>query len=133
VPDAQATVAQTAAIAGVVQALVAWLAARHAGGETLPVAPTWRIEENRRSAARHGVAGEMADLDSGEREPTARRLLRLLDTIGDDARRLGGDSALDTARAMLEDGGPAAAQRRVAAHGDLRDVVGWLAERYGAA
>jgi hypothetical protein len=34
---------------------------------------------------------------------------------------------------MIEDGGPAAAQRRAAASGDLRDVVAWLAGRYGAA
>jgi len=133
VPDAQATVAHSAAVAGVVQALVARLATRHARGETLPVAPTWRIEENRRTAARFGIAGELADLDSGEREPTAQRLLRLLDEIGDDAHRLGCDGALDTARSMIEDGGPAAAQRRVAAQGDLRDVVNWLADRYGAA
>ena len=133
VPDAQTTVAETAAIAAVVQALVARLMARHAAGEALPVAPAWRIEENRRSAASFGVAGEMADLDSGEREPTAVRLLRLLGEIGDDARRLGCERALTTARAMIEDGGPAAAQRRVAARGDLRDVAGWLADRYGAA
>jgi carboxylate-amine ligase len=132
-PDAQTTVAETAAIAAIVQLLVADLAGRHAGGETLPVAPTWRIEENRRSAARFGVAGEMADLDSGMREPTAQRLLRLLDELGEQARRLGCDGALATARSMIEDGGPAAAQRRAAASGDLRDVVAWLAGRYGAA
>jgi carboxylate-amine ligase len=133
VPDAQATVAETAAIASVVQALVAALVARRDEGGPLAVAPGWRIEENRRSAARFGVAGEMADLDSGEREPTAERLLRLLDDVAPHARRLGCDAALATARAMLAAGGPAAAQRRVAARGGLRDVVGWLADRYGAA
>jgi len=47
VPDTQTTVAETAAVAAVVHALVAWLAERHAAGEALAVAPSWRIAENR--------------------------------------------------------------------------------------
>jgi carboxylate-amine ligase len=132
VPDAQATVAETAAVAAIVHALVVSLAARHRGGETLPVAPSWRIEENRFSACRFGVAGEMADLETGRREPTAQRLLVLLDELDADARLLGCDGAFDTARAMIECGGPAASQRSVAAREDLRGVVGWLAGRFTA-
>jgi carboxylate-amine ligase len=132
-PDAQTTVAEAAAIAALAQALVADLLALHAAGEALPVAPGWRIEENRRSACRDGVAGEMADLESGEREPTARRLTRLVDRLERGARSLGCANALDTARTMIEAGGPAAAQRRAAgAHGDLRGLAGWLADRYDA-
>jgi carboxylate-amine ligase len=132
VPDAQATVAETAAVAALVHALVADLAARHDAGEPLAVAPAWRIEENRWSACRYGVAGAMADLRTGRREPTARRLARLLDGLGDAARRLGCSGPLATARAMLEAGGPAAAQRRVAAQGGPHAVVAWLADRYEA-
>lgn len=132
VPDAQATVAETAAIAALVHALVADLAARHARGEPLAVAPAWRIEQNRWSACRYGVAGAMADLQTGRREPTAQRLARLLSHLGDTARRLGCSEPLATARAMLEAGGPAAAQRRVATRGGPRGVVAWLAERYDA-
>ena len=132
VPDAQATVAESAAIAAIVHALVASLAARHLGGEALPVAPSWRIEENRWSACRFGVAGEMADLETGRREPTAERLLALLDALAGDARRLGCSGAFDTARAMIEAGGPAAAQRSVAGRAGLHGVVDWLADRFTA-
>ena len=131
-PDAQATVAETAAIAALVHALVDDLAARHAAGEALAVAATWRIEENRWSASRYGVAGEMADLQTGEREPTARRLERLLEELGDSAQRVGCAAELATARAMLEAGGPAGAQRDLAKQRDLHAVVAWLADRYGA-
>src|SRR5688572_20178703 len=55
VPDAQTTIADAAAVAGLAVALVAWLSERHDAGEPLPVATTWRIEENRWSAARHGT------------------------------------------------------------------------------
>ena len=72
VPDAQTTLAEAAAIAATCQALVAWLGERHDAGETLAVAPTWRISENRWSAARDGVQGTLADLETGERRPTDR-------------------------------------------------------------
>ena len=68
---------------------------------------------------------------SGEREPTAERLLRLIDDLSESARALGCARALDGARAMIEAGGPAAAQRRVAERGDLCDVVRELAGRFG--
>ena len=74
----------------------------------------------------------MADLETGEREPTAQRLARLLDELADSAQRVGCDSELDTARAMLEAGGPAGAQRSVATRDGLHAVVAWLADRYGA-
>ena len=131
IPDTQTTAGETAAVAALVQALVGHLVARHAAGEVLAVAPTWRIDANRWSACRHGVAGEMADLCTGEREPTPERLLRLIDDLTESARALGCARALDGARGMIEAGGPAAAQRRVAARADLRDVVRELADRFG--
>src|SRR3954467_13359431 len=69
VPDAQATVAESAAIAAVVHALVAWLAARHDAGEDLGASDTWRIGENRWSACRHGVDGPWADARTGAARP----------------------------------------------------------------
>ncbi|MGH2918455.1 MAG: carboxylate-amine ligase [Solirubrobacteraceae bacterium] len=129
-PDAQSTVGETLAIAALVQALVARLAERRAAGETLPVVPTWRIEENRWSACRYGVLGEMANLETGEREPTARRIGRLLDELEPVAERLGCDASLQDARALLESGGGAVAQRRVADERGLDGLVAWLAERY---
>ena len=52
--------------------LVAWLAERHDAGEPLPVHDTIRISENRWRALRHGLAGSLLDLDSGEPQPDAR-------------------------------------------------------------
>ena len=77
-PDTQATVADTAAVGAVVHALVTRLAARHDAGEALPVAESWRIDQNRWSACRHGVDGAMTDLETGERRPTRERLEALL-------------------------------------------------------
>ena len=79
VPDTQSTVADTAAVGAVVHALVTRLAARHDAGETLPVAESWRIDQNRWSACRHGVDGAITDLRTGERRPTRDRLEALLD------------------------------------------------------
>ncbi|MDQ3678879.1 MAG: YbdK family carboxylate-amine ligase, partial [Actinomycetota bacterium] len=131
-PDAQSTVAETLALAALVQALVARLAERHGAGETLPVAPTWRIEENWWSACRHGVLGEMADLQTGERAPTSRRIARLLDELEPVAERLDCAVPLQDARALLASGGGAVAQRRVAAERGLDGLVAWLADRYAS-
>ena len=72
VPDTQRTVEETTAIGAFVHALVKHLAERHDAGERLPVAEAWRIDQNRWSACRHGLEGEMLDLESGERPRHAR-------------------------------------------------------------
>jgi glutamate---cysteine ligase / carboxylate-amine ligase len=114
VPDTQTTVAETAGVAEVAHALVTQLAARHDAGEALPVAESWRIDENRWSACRHGLGGWMRDLVSGEPRPTRERLSELLDELG-----------LPPA---LENG--AMRQREVAGERGLRGLVEWLADRF---
>ena len=79
VPDAQITVADTAAVAAVGHALIARLAERFDAGERLPAPPSWRIEQNRWAACRHGVGARLADLDTGELVPARERLRALLD------------------------------------------------------
>ncbi len=129
VPDAQTTLAEAEAVAAVAHALVGWLGERHDAGEALPVAPTWRIEENRWSAARHGLAGTMADLETGERGPTSDRVSALLDALGSTAERLGCAGGLTAARALIAAGGGAAAMR-AAAGGDGHATTAWLADRF---
>jgi glutamate---cysteine ligase / carboxylate-amine ligase len=108
VPDTQATVADTAAVADVAYRLVLDLAARHDAGEPLPVAESWRIDQNRWSACRHGADGVMTDPLTGAREPTRERLARL------------GAPTLDGA----------ARQRAVAAESGLRGLVASLADAF---
>jgi carboxylate-amine ligase len=120
VSDVQATSAASAAVAEVVAALVRSLAARHQDGEILAVAPTWRIEENRWSALRDGVHGELADLVTGDRRSTARRLLGLLDEIEPFA-----PDGLDGSRALVQYNG-ADDLRKVG----LRDATAYLSEAF---
>ena len=82
VADAQTTVADAIGVAAFVHELVAWLAARHDAGEESIAHPRWKIEENRWAAARDGLEGVLADLDTGEPRPARERLLALADEIG---------------------------------------------------
>lgn len=129
VPDAQATVADVAAVAAVVHALVVSLARRVEDGETLPVHPVQRIEENRWSACRHGVEGRMADLATGSPEPTRDRLHRLLDDLVPTAIDLGCADELEAARGLVE--APRAARaREIADAAGLVGVVDDLVTRF---
>jgi len=130
VPDAQTTLADAAGVVVAAQALVAWLAERFDAGEQLPVAPSWRIAENRFAALRHGLDGELADLERGERMPARERLRALLDALAPVAERLGGGALLPHARALSERNG-ALRQRELAAARGVRGLVAWQAERYG--
>jgi carboxylate-amine ligase len=129
VPDGQATVADAAAIAGVAQALMVWLAERGDRGDLPPTAATWRIEQNRWSACRYGVEGEMADLETGIARPTRTGLRELLETLAPVAARLGTGATWPRAVELVEVNG-AIAQRRVAARDGIPAVAGWLASRF---
>ena len=115
VPDQQATVGETVAVAAFVRGLVLDLAARHDAGERLPVHPTWRIAENRWSAARHGLDGSMADLDTGERLPTRERLAELIERVGaPEAMPLARENGAIRQRAWAAEAGPVGAARELA-------------------
>jgi carboxylate-amine ligase len=88
---------------------------------------TWRIEQNRWSACRYGVEGEMADLSTGAVRPTRQVLSELLDELEPIALRLG--AAVGRARELVEVNG-AIAQRRVVGAGGVRAVAEWLVERF---
>lgn len=114
VPDAQRTVAETAAIAEVVYALVMHLAEHLDAGEALLVADSWRIDQNRWSACRHGLDGELTDLVTGARRPARDRLAALVERLG----------------VAMPAGNGAARQREVAGERGLRGLVAWLADGF---
>ncbi len=126
VPDAQTTVGEAGGVIATVWALVVALSRRHDGNESLPVAPTWRIEQNRWSAARHGLDGTMADLASGAPEPTRERLLRMLAWLEEET---GGPGTLAAARRLVEENG-AIRQRKALAADGATGVAVFLADRF---
>ena len=129
VPDAQATVADAAAVVALVHALTGWLAVRHDAGEPLESADLWRLEENRWSAARWGMDAELADLRTGERTPARECLAVLLDELRPTAAELGCATELAAVTALAERNG-AARQREIAAQQGIRGVAAWLADAY---
>ncbi len=129
VPDGQSSVADAIAIAAVTQALVAWLGERHESGDPLPADSSWRIEENRWSACRHGVEGMMADTRDGTPTPTRERLRELLEALRPFAQRFESEPALEHARTMIEVNG-ALAQRHLARESGMQGLARWLAGRF---
>lgn len=129
VPDGQTTVGDAAAIAAVAQALVMWLGHRHDDGERLPGVSRWQIEENRWSACRYGVEGEMIELADGVRRSTRSLLRELIATLEPFAVERGSAEFLEHARQLVDFNG-ALAQRRVACEGGATAVTRWLAERF---
>lgn len=129
VPDSQSTVADAAALAAIVQALVVWLDQRHLQGETLPCPPSWKVEENAWSACRDGVEGTMADLEQGGCRSTRECLHELLDALESMGTSRNASGHLAHARGMVQANG-AIVQRQIATQGGPRAVARWLAERF---
>jgi carboxylate-amine ligase len=128
--DSQATVADTAALAATIHALVAALRERYLAGDRCVPAPSWRIDENRWSACRYGITGAMADLRTGEAVPTRERLQRRLLELAPYAKSLRCAPALSEARRLLAGGGMPAAQRALVAEQGLRALAGALCDRF---
>ena len=100
--DAQSRLRDTAGLSALVQALVAWHGDRFdAGLPAREIAPHMLIEENRWSAARHGLDGEMLDFATDELVPTRQLVARLLDRVEPVARRLGSTEWFDQVAGML--------------------------------
>jgi carboxylate-amine ligase len=130
VPDAQVTVEDAAAVAALAHALVGWLAARHDAGDQLETADTWRLEENRWSAARWGMDAELADLATGARVPARERLAALLAELAPVADQLGCGAELATVERLAARNGAVRQREVAAAGGGVRAVAAWLADTY---
>jgi carboxylate-amine ligase len=124
VPDQQATVGETAAVAAVVHCLVVHLQEAIDAGSALPGHPSWAIRENRWLAARHGLAGDLLDLDTGQRMPAREVVIGLVESLAPVAGRLGCQAELEAAAGLarrngserqLQAGSPEAATEELAA------------------
>jgi glutamate---cysteine ligase / carboxylate-amine ligase len=129
VADAQATVAEAAAVAAFVHALVGTLVERYEAGDPLPAPETWRIAENRWSACHKGVDGELADLRTGRPRPTRERLSALLAEVEPTAARLDCAAALGDAARLVDENG-AIRQRRIGRQEGPTGIARWLTERF---
>src|SRR3954447_19822236 len=125
VPDAQATIEDAAGVAAFVHCLVAWLSERYDQADELPVHETWRIEENRWSAQRYGLEGQMADLETGEPISTRARIDARMEQLAP----FDNDSLLRRAHALVDSPGYAP-QRSAGQHGGARAVAESLAAAY---
>ncbi len=106
--DAQTRLRDTAGLAALVQALVAWHGDRFdAGIPAGDLPPHMLIEENRWSAARYGLDGEMVDFRNDTLVPTRHLLAQLLDNVEPVARRLGSTEWFDQIAGMLHQTGAA--------------------------
>lgn len=126
VADAQTRVEDTAALAGVCQALVAHLVARYDEDELPPIHESARISENLWLAARDGLRGELIDLDTGERQPTRERIAHLLATIEPFSGELS-CAGLDSAWTLLAENGEERQRSLVASEG-IGSLLRWLTD-----
>jgi carboxylate-amine ligase len=122
VPDAQSSIDEVHGVTAYAHGLIHWLAARFDAGEPLAVADDWRIEENRWAAMRDGVAGTLADLETGERVNTRELLLSRVEALPD-------APGLTHTRALVAENG-ALRTRAVAADAGVRGVAAWLVDRF---
>ena len=90
----------------------------------------WRIEENRWSACRHGVEGELADLATGERAPDARAAARAARRARAGRRGLGCAAELARARALVSRNGALRQRERGGRRRAAARLAAWLAERF---
>jgi carboxylate-amine ligase len=128
VADTQTEIGETAAIVALVQTLAAWLAGRYDAGERLPLHDCARIAESLWLGMRVGSPGELADLDTGEREPTTDRISRLVETLGPTAEELGTSDQLARLPVLAATRG-ADRQEAVARERGLDGLVEWLTRR----
>jgi carboxylate-amine ligase len=126
--DAQTDLADSAALVGLTQTLVAWLAGRHDTCRRLPVHDSHRIAESLWLGAGTGARGTLLDLETGVQEPAADRIGRLVDRLAPEAVELGTERELARVLVMARGCG-ADEQRRVAGDRGADGLVDWLANR----
>src|SRR6476661_6114893 len=131
--DAQTRVEHTMALAALIQAMVHELAAGFEAGEQLPHYEWQILDENKWLAARHGLAGELVDLPSGEKIGARDLARRQLDRLREHAQQVGSEADLGCIEDLLAKG--SGAERQVVvyeANHDLREVMAEIVEATAA-
>ena len=124
VPDQQTAVWETAALAALVHSLVSDLAGRLDAGERLPTHSSWAIAESRWLAARHGLAGGLLDIATGERRPARAMVESLIESLGPTAERLGCGAELGAAARLAQQNGSERQQALGTARSATEEVAG---------
>lgn len=127
--DAQTHVENIAAIAALIQSLVAMLGSAFECGEMPATSPDILLEENRWRAARDGLEAQLIDFAQDTERPAGDAIRALLDRCAPAADALGCAEELELVEEILAGGNGADAQRRV--YDDTRDlaaVAAWNAE-----
>jgi carboxylate-amine ligase len=127
VADVQTRTEDAAALAALVQSLVAWLVRRYDEGECMRVEPGERIQENAWLASRDGTSRFLVDLESGARRPTGELIGALVSDLMPVAAELGCAEQLADVLGLAAETG-AAEQRRVHACSGMGGLLSWLAE-----
>jgi glutamate---cysteine ligase / carboxylate-amine ligase len=122
--DAQTRVENVAGIAALTQSLVATLAE-----DPQPVQPRTLIAENKWRAVRHGLDAELVDLRTDRARPARQAVRELVEWSAPAAATLGCEAELAEVERLLERGGGADEQRRVAeAEGGPAAVARWVTD-----
>ncbi|HTZ05228.1 MAG TPA: YbdK family carboxylate-amine ligase [Gaiellaceae bacterium] len=109
--DGQPDLGEARSLAALVYSLTARLARALDEGEPLPSWPNRLLEENLWRAIRHGLSGELIDLDKGEVVPARARIERLVEWVLPVAEELGAAPWLAVPAAN-------AAERQIARHAE---------------
>ena len=109
--DAQPEVAEARSLAALIYSLTARIARALDEGEPLPSWPHRLLEENLWRAIRHGLSGELIDLERGESIPARARIEQLVEWVQPVADELGASQWLTVPERN-------AAERQMARHED---------------
>ncbi|MFT4028653.1 MAG: glutamate--cysteine ligase [Protaetiibacter sp.] len=132
--DGMSTLAELAAVAALVQALVERFSRELDAGRELPTLQPWYHRENKWRAARYGLDAEIIVDRTGVERPVRAHLEETLDELLPIADELGCRSELEGVRTTLERGASYQRQLRVAddAGGELRAVTAHLIREFRA-
>jgi carboxylate-amine ligase len=127
--DAQTRVENVAAIAALVQSLVATFGSDFETGERPRTVPHLLVEENRRRAALDGLRAQLIDFDSDAERPAPDAIRALVEHCSPAAEALGCDDELAGVEQIITRGTGADEQlHRYDESGSLLDVARWLVQ-----